>query len=72
MVDEEDKLYIFTFTFTFREFGRRFYPKQLTKSTLVEKQQYIAMVDKDIEIKMDSAQSTYRHKVKHVLSRCFH
>jgi len=25
-----------TFTFTFREFGRRFYPKRLTKSTFVE------------------------------------
>jgi len=26
----------FTFTFTFRAFGRRFYPKRLTKSTFVE------------------------------------
>jgi len=30
------KVYIFTFAFTFRAFGRRFYPKRLTKSTFVE------------------------------------
>jgi len=31
------------FTFTFRAFGRHFYPKQLTKSTFVERDSNISL-----------------------------